>query len=138
MEINDALRKIREFYPKRRERFLIKKLLELWIQNDSIQTYSSNLPKKKVFPIPVDLGVITSDWPGLSDAITGTFHEKGWNIYYERGFIVEYEDKKLGILIVVIKIEDEIELNKFLNEKQEIIENIRYISVGSDRPLSPY
>lgn len=131
MEFKEILKTLKMFYPEKREKALIKKLLQLWIRNGGIQTYSSRIPKEIKFPIPVDVGVIASDWPGLSDAVTGAFHEKGWNIYYEKGFIVEYEDKKLGVLIIVIKIEDNEELNRFLQERQEIIENIRYISIGS-------
>ncbi len=131
MDFDKILLSIKKFYPEKRENTVIRNLLELWIKEGGIQTYSSKIPSKKKFPIPVDVGIIASDWPGLSDAITGAFHEKGWNIYYEKGFIIEYEDKKLGLLLIVIKIEDNEELNKFLRERQEIIDNIRYISIGS-------
>uniref|UniRef100_A0A7C4U807 Uncharacterized protein n=1 Tax=candidate division WOR-3 bacterium TaxID=2052148 RepID=A0A7C4U807_UNCW3 len=131
MNLDEILKNIKEFYPEERERYVIENLFKMWLNNGGIQTYSSEIPENVQFPLAVDIGVIAADWPGLSDAITGAFHEKGWNIFYEKGFIIEYGDKKLGVIIIVIKIEDNEELKKFLEERQEIIENIRFISIGS-------
>jgi len=82
-------------------------------------------------PASVPLCILSSDWPGLSESCIGVLHERGWNLSYIEGFIIEYGGEKLGGIFLVINIATEIELKKFLEEKNNIIEDLRVVATGS-------
>ncbi len=122
----------RSFFPVEEEEKLVKKLISEWHKDKKrIHIYHEEPPEKPIYPLCAPIGVIAGDWPGFSEAVLGTIHEKGWNLNNISGLSEEVEGSKLGIIIVVIKIENEIALKKFLLDKKEIIKNIRITSIGS-------
>ncbi len=122
----------REFFPIEEEKKIVEKLIDKWREEPSeTQIYKSNIPKNPSYPFYFSMGVIANDWPGLSTAILGTIHGKGWNISYETGTTIEINKNKLGIIIFVIEINNEPALRKFQQDKRELIDNIMNISVGS-------
>jgi hypothetical protein len=123
---------IRSFFPLEQEKKLVENLIHKWEENsEGIQIYKSSIPKNPSFPLYFSMGLIGKDWPGFSTAILGTIHGKGWNISYESGVTMEANGNKLGIIILVIKINNEPALKKFQIDKKEIINNIVNISEGS-------
>ncbi len=131
-DIDKIMGSIRELFPVEEEKRIVKTLIEKWSnRGEGIHTYVNKIPEKVKYPFPMVIGIIASDWPGFSDAVMGAVHERGWNIYYEVGMVAEIQDKEVGIIIVVIKIDDEESMKKFLDERDEILQNIRYISIGS-------
>ena len=120
------------FFPVEEEEKLVKKLVNKWHKDKKhIHIYHEEPPTKPLYPICVSIGVIAGDWPGFGEAVLGTIHEKGWNLNHISGLSQEVEGSQLGIIIAVIKIENEVELKKFLLDKKVIIENIRRTSIGS-------
>lgn len=129
--IEKIVDRLRSVFPKERERIVVNELLSKWHnEKEGVITYV-NEPDNTGFPKPMIIGILASDWPGLSDAVMGAVHERGWNIFYEEGFVLEVEGKELAIIIIVIKIADEEKLKKFLDERDEIVNNIRALSIGS-------
>ncbi|MCK4421959.1 hypothetical protein KAW18_15690 [candidate division WOR-3 bacterium] len=124
--------KVREFFPIEREKKLVEKLVDEWkIDREDIHIYVEDIPKSQTFPLFLELGVIAGDWPGFSEAVLGTFHEKGWNIHYISGSVIDMDGTQLGIIIAVIKLENKIILDKFILDEKEIVKDIRSISIGS-------
>ncbi|MEO0293189.1 MAG: hypothetical protein ABIN61_03075 [candidate division WOR-3 bacterium] len=124
--------KIKNFFPKEEEDKIIRNLVNKWIKSPSfIKIFTKNIPLEPSYPFCFSMGVIGKDWPGFSTAILGAIHEKGWNVSYESGFILEVNGEKLGIIIIVVEIRDENELKRFQKDKKEIIENIFSIGVGT-------
>lgn len=122
----------REFFPLEKEKRLVKKLVDKWRKGkNNIQIYHDTTPHKPSFPLYMSIGVIAEDWPGFAEAVFGTVHEKGWNLSFISGITQELEGHQLGIIIVVVKIENETEIKKFRLDKKEIIQNIRRTSIGS-------
>jgi hypothetical protein len=123
---------IRSFFPLEQEKKLVENLIRKWEENSrEIQIYKSSIPKNPSFPFYFSMGLIGKDWPGFSTAILGIIHGKGWNISYESGTTMEANEKKLGIIILVIKINNKAALKKFQQDRKEIINNIVNISEGS-------
>lgn len=122
----------RSFFPIEVEKELVRKLVDEWRRGkEHIHIYHDTPPDKPSYPLYISIGVIAGDWPGFSEAVLGTIHERGWNLSYISGLSQEVEGSRLGIIIVVIKIEDKKALKKFLTEREEIIKNLRSTSIDS-------
>lgn len=125
-------KKLRDFFPVKKEKELTEKLIEMWeTDKEDIHIYKPEKIDSPEFPLCVPIGVIAGDWPGLSEAVLGTIHEKGWNLHYQSGMVVKLENVDLGIIIAVIKIENKFAYSKFLEDLDKITEDIRSISLGS-------
>ena len=122
----------RNFFPIEAEKELVRKLVDEWRKDkEHIHIYHDTPPDKPSYPLYISIGVIAGDWPGFSEAVLGTIHERGWNLSYISGLSQEVEGSRLGIIIVVIKIEDKKALKKFLTEREEIIKNLRSTAIDS-------
>lgn len=82
-------------------------------------------------PISIALGVLAEDWAGMSNSVLGIVHQKEGNILFVRGLAVDYEDRKVGIIILVFALDTPEKYNRFLIEKTELIDLIRKASRGS-------
>lgn len=123
---------IRGFFSFKDEKTLVEKLIRKWETNSSgVQIYKSGIPKNPSYPFYFHMGIIGKDWPGFSTAILGVIHGKGWNLSYESGITMEVNGNKLGIIILVIEIMNEPALGKFRKDRNEMINNIMNVSVGS-------
>jgi hypothetical protein len=77
------------------------------------------------------LGALAEDWPGMSNSILGIVHHKKRNVIFIKGFTLDYEDKTLGIVILVFQLKNRKEYEEFIQEKKEIIAEIRDAAQGS-------
>ncbi len=127
----DTFKEARKLFPRDKERRLFYRLLEGWRRKRKPILVKFYIPRKKEFPLAVAIGVLGEDWPGLSDAVTGAVHERGWNIYYEAGYQVQRGKKNLGIMIVSIRIENERDLIKFRSQMEGLSLMLEKISIGS-------
>jgi len=122
----------RDFFPLEEEKKLVEKLIRKWEENSSsLKILKSAIPKKPSFPVFFFMGMIGKDWPGFSTAILGTINGKGWNLAYESAITMEINKDKLGIMILVIKIENKPVLKTFREDIKDIIDNIKNVSDGS-------
>ncbi len=82
-------------------------------------------------PASFFLGALAEDWPGMSNSILGIVHHKKRNVIFMKGFTLDYEEKTLGMVILVFQLKTRKEYEAFLQEKKEIIGEIRDAAQGS-------
>jgi len=127
----DSIEASRDLFPIEVEESLVIHLLKEKRQHPEkkVVVATGPIPDDPVFPIAVGIGVLSDDWPGLSDAILGIMHERGWNIYFARGFVME--GVNWGIVILAVRLETSEELLRLRGTIEEIIDSIYTSSKGS-------
>jgi hypothetical protein len=83
------------------------------------------------FPPIFFLGALAEDWPGMSNSILGIVHHKKRNVAFIKGFTLDYENKTLGIVILAFQLKNRKDYQEFIQEKKEIITEIRDAAQGS-------
>ncbi|MEW6455843.1 MAG: hypothetical protein AB1410_03895 [Acidobacteriota bacterium] len=121
-----------QYFPFERQQSLVINLLLEWEKrkNEKILIITDEFHKESPFPSSVAIGILSSDWPGLSDTSIGIFHEKGWNIYFVKGISLVHSGEKLGLVLISLLFNAREEREKFLKEKEEILLDIKKASVG--------
>jgi hypothetical protein len=82
-------------------------------------------------PVTFFLGALAEDWPGMSNSILGIVHHKKRNVIFMKGFTLDYENRSLGVVILAFQLKTHQEYEEFLQEKKEIIAEIRDAAQGS-------
>ena len=77
------------------------------------------------------LGALAEDWPGMSNSILGIVHHKKRNVIFIKGFTMKDRNKTLGLVILAFQLQSGDEYQEFLQEKKEIITEIRDAAQGS-------
>jgi len=77
------------------------------------------------------LGALAEDWPGMSNSILGIVHHRKRNVIFIKGFTLDFEDKILGVVILAFRLENPKEYEEFIQEKKEIIAEIKNAAQGS-------
>jgi hypothetical protein len=83
------------------------------------------------FPLTVVMGVVAEDWPGMSNAILGIVHHKERNVLFMKGFTVELDNEKVGIVILCFQLRTREEYEEFDRGKKKMMSKIREASHGS-------
>lgn len=128
------LARLRQTFPEELQEHLIVQLLQEW----------SSSPEKKqivscteLVPLPESsiqigwFGILTQDWPGLSNACIGVFHEMGWNIDFVVAFQLLRDDTSLGVALIAIKLATENELKTFQAQKEIIQKKLENAAIGT-------
>jgi len=126
-----------KYFPQEEQQALIIKLLKSWEQRqyEKILIFASQFTRSGTFPVAFVFGIISSDWPGLSDSCIGVIHEKGWNIYFANGLTIQRRDEKLGVILIGILLENDQDFEHLQKQTNSIIEDIRKASVGSQTKM---
>lgn len=121
------------YFPQKEQYALIVKLLKSWEKRgeEKILIFAAPFAAQKSFPTAYVFGIVSSDWPGLSNSCIGVIHEKGWNIHFANGITIKHRDETLGVMLIGILLENEHDLIRLQNQSNEIIANIKNASVGS-------
>lgn len=136
-ELHPIINKAWEFFPKKEKEEIVALLVEKWKVSSSSTVFClPEIKKTQKTPFVVPLCVLSSDWPGLSDSCIGVLHERGWNLSYMESFIIEYEKRELGIVLLIIGIKTEDEKKKFFKEKNKILKDLKVVSAGSKAKTS--
>jgi len=127
------LRGARRIFPLNRERAMFVGLMEKWrqVKNGKTVVRISQLKEKKKFPTTVSFGVLGSDWPGLSESCIGVLHQKGYNIGFAKGMVVEHGGRQLGVVIMAVEINSRQELDRLISDKEYLAETLSKSSIGS-------
>ncbi len=112
---------------------LVIKLLEKWKQRgqEKVIIEIVCIDDKIDYPRVVAFGVLSSDWPGLSDTCIGIIHKHGWNIHFIKGLIIEHKEKDLGIMLIAIKVDSIKEERKLWDTSDDLIASFYHTSTGS-------
>jgi len=127
------LRGARRIFPLNHERAMFVGLMEKWRQVKDGKTVVriSQLKKRKMFPSTVSFGVLGSDWPGLSESCIGVLHQKGYNIGFAKGMVVEHHGQQLGVVIMAVEVNSREELDRLAADKKFLAETLSKSSIGS-------
>jgi hypothetical protein len=95
--IEDVRRAQLPFPKADQEKFLIH-MLTIWEnrkKDGSIVVDSTECGSRSML-----FGVLSRDWPGLSNSCLGVLHEIGWNVDFVKGFSIRHKKESLGVLII--------------------------------------
>lgn len=123
----------RDIFPLSQEQAIFVGLMEKWRQAKDQKTVvlSSRIVDIGSFPTTVSFGVLGFDWPGLSDSCIGVLHQKGWNVDFAKGMVVEHRGQQLGVVIMAVEVHTEEELSRLALEKEDLAEALSKASIGS-------
>lgn len=125
--------RLHQTFPEEVQQNLIVQLLQQWDTSPNKQivscAYLTPLPET---PIQIGwFGILTQDWPGLSNACIGVFHEMGWNIDFVMAFQLPKDEISLGVALIAIKLATENELNTFHAQKDIIQKKLEHAAIGT-------
>ncbi|MFQ5905020.1 MAG: hypothetical protein ACE5JA_00440 [bacterium] len=148
-EISEALRWFRRRLPKDKileymgelgtcevigpslENALLVCLLYEWERSEEktvVHKFSSR--GDTVFPSTQFFGIISIDWPGMSDSCVGIFHERKWNISFIKGTVVPHRGEMLGVVLVGVMVESMDTLNELKKESPSITHSLKSVAAG--------
>lgn len=129
----DSFEKSQKYFPKFEQYALMINLIEKWKKRkkEKILIIPTEYKLDEHYPFSIVFGIISSDWPGLSDSCIGVIHEKGWNVYFAIGVTLNCQDKDLGIILVSVLVEDQEKYLELKSQEAEIINDIKKASVGN-------
>ncbi|KPL19235.1 MAG: hypothetical protein AMJ92_04350 [candidate division Zixibacteria bacterium SM23_81] len=129
----EALRGARHIFPISQEQAIFVGLMEKWrkVKDQKTVVYVSRIEETGSFPTTVSFGVLGSDWPGMSDSCIGVLHQRGWNVDFAKGMVVEQRGQQLGVVIMAVVVTTAEELNRLSQEKDSLVEALSKASIGS-------
>jgi hypothetical protein len=90
-----------------------------------VQIYISPKPTNYALGRPsVTFAVLALDWPGLINCCTGTLHEKGFNITFCEGVIIDEPEQHVGLILMEIDVAQEGQFEHLLSMEPEIQETL--------------
>lgn len=120
-----------EIFPMAHQQALMVQLLHSFEKSKRKEVILIEELGEKTLPITVVLGVVAEDWPGMSNAILGIVHHKERNVLFMKGFTVELDESKVGIVILCFQLRTSEEYDDFDREKKQMLSKIREASHGS-------
>jgi hypothetical protein len=76
-------------------------------------------------------GVLSRDWPGLSNACLGVLHEIGWNVDFVKGFSIRRKKDSLGIVIIGVMTPSKDQYSRLEIQSHTITEKLHKAAEGS-------
>lgn len=128
----DKIIKSQKIFPLEQQRALFIKLLCVYESKKQKQVITLEELSKKEHSVTLVLGVLAEDWPGMSNSIIGIIHHEAQNILFMKGITVEYETKRIGIVILAFNITSNKEYERFIEKKRKLIATIREASIGTE------
>jgi len=132
--ITDKLTKIvgsQEIFPLAQQQALMIQLLHNFEKSKRKEVTLIEELGETTFPVTMVLGVVAEDWPGMSNAILGIVHHKERNVLFMKGFTVEVDESKVGIVILCFQLRTPEERGDFDRHKKQMLSKIREASHGS-------
>jgi len=118
-------------FPQLQQKALLVQLLHTYENSKKKVVIQLEVLGGKKFPLPVILGVLAEDWSGMANSILGIIHQKHGNVLFIKGFTLDYETHKLGIVLLSFLIKTKDEYNHFLVDKNNLLTIIKEASQGS-------
>ncbi len=127
------IRKAQKPFPREAELALCAGLLKSWDEDPEKKKVVLMPPVKERETLPhvYAFGILSLDWPGLSDSCIGVVRERGWNIRFLKGQVIDHGKKPLGIVLIAIEISSPQDLQRLKSERAEMAENLKRSSMGS-------
>ena len=127
-DIQDA----QKHFPLSEQRALIIKLISEWdSKKEKIITITSEACHFENGTSVTTFGVLSADWPGLSDTCLGIIHEMGWNIYFVKGISLNRANENLGIILIGVMTQNKTKFKELFKQSQTILEKIHRAAIGT-------
>ncbi|MBN2399162.1 MAG: hypothetical protein JXI33_02345 [Candidatus Aminicenantes bacterium] len=120
-----------KIFPQIQQKALLVQLLHAYENSKKKVVIQLEELGVKKFPLPVIMGVLAEDWSGMANSILGIIHQKHGNVFFVKGFSVDHEIHKLGIVILSFIIQNAKDYKRFLAEKNNLQNIIKDASQGS-------
>jgi len=120
-----------KIFPELQQKAMMVQLLHAYENSKKKVVIQLEELGNKRFPLPVILGVLAEDWSGMGNSILGIIHQKQGNVLFMKGFTLEKETHKLGIIILSFLIRTARDYKRFLAEKNNLQTIIKDASQGS-------
>ena len=120
-----------QVFPVPQQRALLIQLMENYDSTRKKVVILLEELDNKPIPVTFMLGALAEDWPGMSNSILGIVHHKKRNVIFIKGFTMKDRDKTLGLVILAFQLQYGDQYQEFLQEKKEIITEIRDAAQGS-------
>lgn len=117
--------------PPEEEIALCVALLKEWDEKGASVVFIPPSKEGGRYPQEIILGLLASDWPGMSDSCVAAVHERRWNIKFMKGFIIEHRGQKLAAIVMAIETETPQAMREFWQEKASFIHSLERASLGS-------
>ncbi|MCX6557403.1 MAG: hypothetical protein NTW95_08260 [Candidatus Aminicenantes bacterium] len=118
-------------FPQLQQKALLVQLLHTYENSKKKVVIQLDVLGEIKYPLTVTMGVLAEDWSGMANSILGIIHQKHGNVLYLKGFTLDYETHKLGIIILSFLIKTAREYKHFLAEKNNLLTIIKDASQGS-------
>lgn len=113
------------------ENALLVCLLYEWEKSrEKTVVYKLDVEEDTGFPCTQLFGIVSIDWPGMSDSCVGVFHERKWNISFIKGTVMPHKAEMLGVVLVGVMVESKERLARLKNESTTIIQSLKSVAVG--------
>ncbi len=119
-----------EFIHHREEVAICVALLKKWDEKGGSVVFIPP-PKEEGYPQEIIVGLLASDWPGMSDSCVAAVHKRNWNIRFMKGFIVEHKAQKLAVIILALELGTPQAVRDFWLERASFIRSLERASLGS-------
>jgi hypothetical protein len=120
-----------EILPPSMENGLLVCLLYEWEKSqEKTVVCKFDLGEEAAFPSVFLFGIISIDWPGMSDSCVGIFHEKKWNISFIKGTVIHHGEEMLGVVLVGVSVESKGRLSRLKRESGAITRSLKKVARG--------
>jgi hypothetical protein len=89
-----------------------------------------DLKQELVFPFTQLFGIMSIDWPGMSDSCVGIFHERKWNISFIKGTVIPHGQEMLGVVLVGVSVESMKRLRQLKRESPSLKHSLKKVAAG--------
>jgi hypothetical protein len=134
--IQETLTELEEsqrLFPESAQNALIVRLLHDWkLKKDERMIVSTIVDCRNGSGFCVHFfGILTSDWPGLSNTCLGVIHQMGWNIDFIKAFSLIRTAEQLGVVLIGIKTDDEEQHKRLIGHSPIIFSRLQQAVVGT-------
>jgi len=81
-------------------------------------------------PSTLLFGIISIDWPGMSDSCMGIFPERKWNISFIKGTVIPHKGEMLGVVLVGVPVESPEKLTQLERQSGSITRGLKKVARG--------
>ncbi|MBN1424939.1 hypothetical protein JXA88_10315 [Candidatus Fermentibacteria bacterium] len=123
----------RAFFPSRREIKLLRSAYATWRASPrgvAVEILRYRPLVKGRFRHVVALAAMSDDWPGMGEVCLGVVHERGWNVQFAHGFVLQDKKVEIGVFVMALGLSSDEEIARLDGELDDIVAHLRKLSVG--------
>ncbi len=116
--------------PATENAFLVCLLYEWEKSKEKTVVCKFDFKQEDVFPFTQLFGIMSIDWPGMSDSCVGIFHERKWNISFIKGTVIPHGGETLGVVLVGVAVESMNRLKQLKRESPSLKQSLKKVAAG--------